>query len=73
MQDSEFKLYTRTIFLKAKLMTKEEAIKSNVINSTFSQFYKNWGTDGYCVLLDNNKMDWIPKDYFEKYYKQVIK
>ena len=72
MKDNEFKAYTRTVFLKAKPMTKDEAIKSNIINSNYSPFYKNWGDDGYCILFDNNKMDWMPKDYFEQNYKQVI-
>ena len=47
------------------------ALIIHIKNNNLSPFYRN--CDGYCILLDSDEMDWLPKDYFEKHYKQVSK
>lgn len=65
-----FKTYTSLEFfsVKAKPMTKDEAIKTGVIQDpSLYQRYKD-GTDGYCVYYNNGLTSWESKEEFESYY-----
>ena len=66
-EEDQFKVYTSTIILKAKPMTKHEYFKSK--GEEISQF--NEDKDGYLVVQLFNSTCWLPKEEFDGNYKEL--